>query len=66
MRKIYQLSTCNTCQRIIKELGGAEGFEIQNIKTEKITAKQIDEMKKMTGSYESLFSRRSMKYRKFK
>jgi arsenate reductase len=63
MRKIYQLSTCNTCQRIIKELDGAEGFEIQNIKTEKITAKQIDEMKKMTGSYESLFSRRSMKYR---
>jgi len=63
MRKIYQLSTCNTCQRIIKELGGAEGFEIQNIKIEKITAKQIDEMKKMTGSYESLFSRRSMKYR---
>lgn len=63
MRKIYHLSTCNTCQRIIKELGGPEGFEVQNIKVEKITAKQIDEMKKLAGSYESLFSRRSMKYR---
>lgn len=63
MRKIYHLSTCSTCQRIIKELGGLEGFEMQNIKEEKIKAKQIDEMKKMTGSYESLFSRRSMKYR---
>lgn len=63
MRKIYHLSTCSTCQRIIKELGELEGFEMQNIKEEKIKAKQIDEMKKMTGSYESLFSRRSMKYR---
>ncbi|MFK7774870.1 MAG: arsenate reductase family protein [Saprospiraceae bacterium] len=63
MRKIYHLSTCSTCQRIIKELGGLEGFEMQNIKEEKIKAKQIDEMKKMAGSYESLFSRRSMKFR---
>ena len=63
MRKIYHLSTCSTCKRIIKELGGLEGFEMQNIKEEKITAKQIDEMKKMTGTYESLFSRRSMKFR---
>ena len=63
MRKIYHLSSCSTCQRIIKELGGLEDFEMQNIKAEKIKAKQIDEMKKMAGSYESLFSRRSMKYR---
>lgn len=63
MRKIYHLSSCSTCQRIIKELGGLEGFEMQNIKEEKITAKQIDEMKKMAGSYEALFSRRSMKFR---
>ena len=63
MRKIYHLATCNTCQRIIKELGGLEGFENQNIKEENIKAAQIDEMKKHTGSYESLFSRRAMKYR---
>ena len=63
MRKIYHLSSCSTCQRIIKELGGLEDFEMQNIKAEKIKAKQIDEMKKMAGSYEALFSRRSMKYR---
>ena len=63
MRKIYHLSSCSTCQRIIKELGGLEGFEMQNIKEEKIKAKQIDEMKKMAGSFEALFSRRSMKYR---
>ena len=63
MRKIYHLASCNTCQRIIKELGGLEGFEMQNIKEKKMTAKQVDEMKKQSGTYESLFSRRAMKYR---
>lgn len=63
MRKIYHLASCNTCQRIIKELGDLEGFEMQNIKEQKMTAKQVDEMKKHTGNYESLFSRRAMKYR---
>jgi arsenate reductase-like glutaredoxin family protein len=37
MKKIYHLASCSTCQRIIKELGGLEDFEKQNIKEEKIT-----------------------------
>lgn len=49
--------------RIIKQLGIGDEFEYQNIKEEKITAKQIDEMQKLSGSYEALFSRRAMKYR---
>ena len=60
---MYYLSTCSTCTRIIKELGIGDEFEYQDIKTEKITASQLTEMKKMAGSYETLFSRRSMKYR---
>jgi arsenate reductase len=36
---------------------------MQDIKFEKITAAQLDEMKKMTGSYEALFSRRALKYK---
>ena len=36
---------------------------MQDIKFEKITPAQLDEMKKMTGSYESLFSRRALKYK---
>ncbi len=62
MRKIYHLSTCNTCQRIIKELGGGEGFEMQDIKTEKMTGEQLDAMKEKVGTYEDLFSRRSRQY----
>jgi len=63
MKKLYYLSTCNTCQRIIKELGGLEDFDQQNVKEKPVTKKQIDELKKMAGSYEALFNRRSMKYR---
>ena len=63
MKKIYYLNSCSTCQRIIKELGGLEDFTHQNIKEETMTEAQVDQMKDMVGSYEDLFSRRSMKYR---
>lgn len=63
MKKIYHLSTCSTCQRILKELKPGKDFIFQDIKTEKITPAQLDEMKKLAGSYESLFSRVALKYR---
>ena len=63
MRKIYHLGNCNTCQRIIGELNNGEGFELQNIKTEKITPEQLTFMAEKAGSYEALFSRRAMKYK---
>ena len=62
MKKIYHLATCSTCQRIIKELN-TDGVELQDIKTEAITEKQLEEMHALAGSYESLFSKRAMKYR---
>ncbi len=64
MKKIYHLSSCSTCVRIINELGlKNKKFEFQDIKTEKITPEQLAEMKKMAGSYETLFSRVALKYR---
>ena len=39
---------------------------MQDIKWEKITPSQLEEMKKMAGSYEALFSRRAMKYKEWK
>src|SRR5205814_10608892 len=48
----------------IKETGiDKKGFTMQEIKTEKVTPAQLDDMKKMAGSYEALFSRRAMKYK---
>lgn len=64
MKKMYYLGTCSTCAAIIKETGiNNKEFEMQDIKTAKITSKQLDEMKKMSGSYEALFSRRALKYK---
>jgi len=64
MKKMYHLGNCTTCQAIIKETGvDKKGFAMQNIKEEKITPAQLDEMKEMAGSYEALFSRRAMKYK---
>jgi arsenate reductase len=61
--RFYYLSTCSTCQKIMKEAGiTEEQFALQDIKTQKITAKQLEEMKKLAGSYEALFSLRSMQY----
>lgn len=62
MKKVYHLSSCNSCQRIMKEVG-VKDFEQQDIKTEAITPDQLDEMVKLTDSYEALFSRRARKYR---
>ncbi len=64
MKKIYHLGNCTTCQAIIKNSGiDKKGFVMQDIKFEKIIPTQLDEMKAMAGSYESLFSRRAMKYK---
>lgn len=64
MNKIYYLSSCDTCKRIISELELKEkGFVFQDIKTEKITPAQLEEMKKTVGSYEALFSRIARKYK---
>lgn len=63
MKKIYHLSTCSTCQRIIKELNPGDDVELQDIKTQPITEAQIDQMAEKSGSYEALFSRRAMKYK---
>lgn len=60
---LYYLSTCSTCKRIISDLGlTPENFNMQDIKTNKITPEQLDEMKALAGSYEALFSRRSLQY----
>lgn len=62
MKKIFYLKTCDTCIRILKEMD-TSGFTLQEIKTEPITVKQLDELYALTKSYEALFSRRAKKYK---
>ncbi|TYA73912.1 arsenate reductase family protein [Seonamhaeicola marinus] len=63
MKKVYYLKTCNTCTRILKELNLSSEFVLQDIKAEPITVKQLEEMHVLSGSYESLFSKRSKLYK---
>ena len=62
MKKIYHLGTCSTNIRILKELN-LKDVDLQDIKKEPISKSQIDEMAKIAGSYEALFSRKAIKYR---
>ena len=63
MKKIYYLKTCDTCKRIIKQIKNIDQFQLQDIKEEEITVKQIEEMHALTGSYETLFSKRAKLYK---
>lgn len=49
--------------RIIDEISLPDDFEFQDIKTEAITEAQLSEMRKLTDSYESLFSKRARLYK---
>ncbi|NVK27991.1 MAG: hypothetical protein HWE14_08105 [Flavobacteriia bacterium] len=59
---IFHLPTCSTCQRLLKDWN-TDGAELRDIRNEPITEEEIDEMARLAGSYEALFSRRAMKYR---
>ncbi len=64
MKKAFTLPTCKTCQRIFDDLKPAEhGFQVVDIKSEGITATDLDAMAAHAGSYEAVFSRRAMKFR---
>lgn len=63
MTKVYHLANCSTCQRILNDVLTGLDCELQDIKSTPLSAKQIDEMKEIAGSFEALFSRRARKYR---
>ena len=62
MRKLFYLKTCSTCQRINKSLE-LDTIKLKNIKEEKITIDELEEMKKLAGSYQALFSKTAKKYK---
>ncbi len=64
MKKACCVATGGTCERIMKDSDLIKkGYIYQNIKEDKITPAQLDQMKDMIGSYEALFSRRALKYK---
>jgi len=63
IQKVYHLSTCSTCKRIIKELNLEEKFNLQNVKEFPISEESLEKLAQFSGSYESLLNRRSILYR---
>lgn len=62
MKRIFYLSTCDTCKRILNSWN-TNGIELQDIKTEPMTADQVDHIIGLSGSAEALFSKRARKYK---
>ncbi len=63
MNKVYYLSSCDTCRRILKESAAADYFELRDIKTNPISPEELDQLASAAESYGALFSRRAVKYR---
>ncbi|OUR93939.1 hypothetical protein A9Q87_04320 [Flavobacteriales bacterium 34_180_T64] len=63
MKKVYYLKTCSTCNRILKALNLPSDFILQDIKTDRITVNQLEELYALSGSYEALFSKRAKLYK---
>lgn len=63
MRKTFHLSTCDTCQRILKEVSSKTHCQLQDIKSTMYTDDELDTLKQLTGSYEALLNKRARKYK---
>ena len=63
MNKIYFLSTCDTCKRILKEIPSLNGVDLIDIKTKPLNADDLEVLREKVASYEELFNKRSRLYR---
>ena len=62
--KIYYLSSCSTCKRIMDEVNvTAYNFELQDIKEGVISQEELDLIYDQTKSYEAIFNKRAQKYK---
>ncbi|HKO76334.1 MAG TPA: ArsC/Spx/MgsR family protein [Flavobacterium sp.] len=63
MNKIYYLASCDTCRKIIKSLPKDHDLVFHDIKQNPITVEELEEMYRLSGSYESLFSKKAQLYK---
>ena len=63
MKRVYYLSTCDTCKRIMHQVSGLDAWKQIDIKQDNISADDLDLIAEKSGGYEAVFSKRSRKYR---
>lgn len=66
--KMYWLPHCSTCQKAVKWLDRKRitVAEFRDIKEEPLSRAEVEQLAKMVGGPENLFSRRAVKYREMK
>jgi len=63
MKRVYFLSTCDKCRRILSSLENSSEYEQLDIKSKHITPEILDNLAKSVGSYEALFNKRAIKFK---
>lgn len=62
--KVWYLSTCSTCRRILKDAGLDEtNAEMIDIKKTSLTKEELEDMRSFIGSYRDLINGRSTQFR---
>ena len=66
--KVWFLSTCDTCKRIMNELDiSYDFFEYHDLKNNPISIEELEEISKVTGlKFEDLFNKRAQKFKLIK
>ena len=66
--KMYWLPHCSTCQKAVKWLDrrGIKVTEFRDIQEDPLSRAEVEQLAKMLGGPEGLFSRRAVKYREMK
>jgi len=64
MNKLYYLSSCSTCKRIINQWSLNESINRIDLKKNPLDEKQLNELFEITYSYEALFNKRAQLLKK--
>ena len=62
MNKIYYLSSCDTCRRILREIAPGPDTALQDIGVEPVNGEELDALYHLAGSYEALLNKRARLY----
>lgn len=57
------LKTCDTCRKILNEIKLPQPFHLREIKSNPLTADEIQQLGKLSGSFVSLINKRAQKFK---
>lgn len=63
MNTFYYLTTCDTCHRIMQALNLPNSVQLREIKSQPLSVSELVQLRKLSGSYEALFSKRARLYK---